>query len=178
MRIRKTRPDEIELLLQMYADARRCMAENGNPTQWGATRPSAGTVTRDVQEGGSYVCEHNGRVAAAFCFLIGEDPTYLEIWDGAWLESGPYGVVHRLVSNGSARGAAAACLDWALAQCRSLRIDTHENNAPMRALLKKCDFHYCGRIRASDGTDRLAFQKCLPPGGAKTEDIQAIRNMD
>lgn len=167
MLIRKTREEEIGALLGLYAAARRFMAENGNPTQWGAARPSDATVAQDVRAGESYVCEQGGRIAAAFAFRLGDDPTYAEIRDGAWPDDGPYGVVHRLVSAGVARGAAAVCLDWAFAQCGSLRIDTHENNAPMRALLEKCGFSPCGRIFAADGTERLAFYKGAGPIGSK-----------
>lgn len=158
MQIRKTRPEELDALLALYAAARRFMAANGNPTQWGTSRPSRETVERDVCAGDSYVCLHEGRIAAAFSFCLGEDPTYAEIWDGAWPNAAPYGVVHRLASAGIMRGAGAACLSWATAQCANVRIDTHAANAPMRRLLARQGFVCCGRIYAADGTERLAFQ--------------------
>ena len=34
MKIRKSRPEDLERMLQLYADARVFMAEHGNPTQW------------------------------------------------------------------------------------------------------------------------------------------------
>lgn len=34
MKIRKSRPEDLERMLRLYADARVFMAEHGNPTQW------------------------------------------------------------------------------------------------------------------------------------------------
>lgn len=35
MEIRKTRPQELDAVMALYARARAFMAENGNPSQWG-----------------------------------------------------------------------------------------------------------------------------------------------
>lgn len=40
-----------------------------------------------------------------------------------------------------------------------MRIDTHENNTPMRRALEKSGFRYCGIIRIFNGDARIAFQK-------------------
>ena len=87
------------------------------------------------------------------------------------LLSGSYGVVHRLCSPGRAKGAATACLQFCMQRCESLRIDTHQNNLPMRSLLHKLGFAPCGVIRLANGSPRLAFQRrcgapfaCPAPG--------------
>lgn len=49
----------------------------------------------------------------------------------------------------------------ACAVAGNVRIDTHRDNQPMQALLKKCGFAYCGRIFLADGSERIAFQKTL-----------------
>lgn len=106
----------------------------------------------------SFVCEENGRIAAAFEFSDGPDPTYLVIREGAWVnESAPYRVIHKLASYGN--GAGRFCLDWCWSQFRNLRIDTHRDNIPMQALLKKCGFVYCGLIDTLHDGERLAYQK-------------------
>ena len=93
-----------------------------------------------------------------FFLEVAEDPTYAEIYEGSWLEENrPYGVVHRIASLG--QGAGGFCLEWALAECGNIRIDTHEANLPMRSLLKKLGYTYCGMIYTHDGTPRLAYQK-------------------
>lgn len=123
-----------------------------------------------MRRGQLYVCEQGGAVCAAFVFFVGEEPSYAHI-DGAWLCGGPYGVVHRLCSPGRAKGAATACLQFCMQRCESLRIDTHQNNLPMRSLLHKLGFAPCGVIRLANGSPRLAFQRrcgapfaCPAPG--------------
>ena len=51
-----------------------------------------------------YAVEINGRFCGAFVFFIGEEPTYRIIEDGAWIDDGPYGTIHRVASDGTERG--------------------------------------------------------------------------
>lgn len=69
-----------------------------------------------------------------------EDPDY-QVIEGAWLNEEPYGVVHRITSDGTVKGAASACLTWAFGQCGNLKIDTHRDNVVMQNMLKKMVFN-------------------------------------
>ena len=40
MEIRKTKPEELNILIRMYENARIFMASHGNPLQWGNTYPA------------------------------------------------------------------------------------------------------------------------------------------
>ena len=40
---------------------------------------------------------------------------------------------------------------------RDLRIDTHKDNRPMQAVIRKFGFQECGVIYVADGSSRLAF---------------------
>lgn len=166
MKIRKTQAGDFDAVLEIYAQARDFMRETGNPTQWGDTWPPVDLIQSDIQQQKSYVCvkdieEKAGQaeeILAVFFLEVAEDPTYAEIYQGSWLEvNRPYGVVHRIASLG--QGAGGFCLEWALAECGNIRIDTHEANLPMRSLLKKLGYTYCGMIYTHDGTPRLAYQK-------------------
>lgn len=159
MNIRKTNLTDLPVLLKLYENARTFMAEHGNPTQWGTSYPAESTIHQDIENGNSYACEEDGRIVATFCYLFGNDPTYHKIYDGQWLDDEPYGVVHRITSDGSVKGAATFCLNWAFEQCGNLRIDTHEDNTVMQNLLKKNNFQQCGIIYIDDGTARIAYQK-------------------
>ena len=53
MEIRKTRPEELDVLLKMYENARRFMATHGNASQWGNTYPSPQLILDDITEGNS-----------------------------------------------------------------------------------------------------------------------------
>ena len=163
--IRRACEADLPVMMQIYTRARAFMTEQGNPRQWGATGwPPEDVIRRDIAEDHSYVCTLEGRVCGTFFFVAGEapDPCYLRIEDGAWLDPSPYGVVHRLASDGSVKGIGQACMDWTFAQCGHLRIDTHPDNIPMQNLLAKCGFRRCGIIHvAQDNDPRLAFEKTV-----------------
>lgn len=159
LEIRLTKIEELPALMEIFAQARQFMREHGNPNQWGDSRPTEQAVRTDIEAGQSYVCIEAGQIAATFCFSAYADPTYARIDGGAWLDERPYGVIHRIAASGTVRGAAARCIEWCFAQCGNLRIDTHEDNAPMRSLLAKQGFEHCGTIYLADGSPRLAFQK-------------------
>lgn len=161
MNIRKTRMEELEVLLALYAHARSFMAEHGNETQWGSTYPPRELVEEDILSGHSYVCERDGRIAATFFYSEEPDACYQHIENGQWLNENPYGVIHRIASDGQSRGTATYCLSWALAQCKNVRIDTHRDNVIMQHLLEKNGFRYCGIVHMKDGTERMAYQNCL-----------------
>ena len=76
-----------------------------------------------------------------------------------WLSSSPYLTIHRVASDGTARGVFAAIVKFAEKICPHLRADTHENNAAMRAVLIKNGFSERGEIRLADGAARLAYEK-------------------
>lgn len=159
MKIRKTEWEELKMILPLYEKARAFMAAQGNPHQWGTSRPAVSQIEEDVRQKNSYVCEHEGRIVATFYFGPGPDPTYQVIESGQWLSDHPYSVVHRITSDGSVKGAASYCLQWALEQSGNVRIDTHRDNIVMQNLLKKNGFTYCGIIYLEDGDERLAYQK-------------------
>lgn len=165
MQIRKTNESDFATVMKIYARAREFMAETGNPNQWGPTKwPPEALVREDIATGKGYVCVEDGRVVGTFFFDHGEDiePTYRTIEDGSWAVDGPYGVVHRIASDGSVRGVGAFCIGWALEQCGHLRIDTHADNVVMQSLLAKLGFERRGIVHVvEDSYPRLAFERLL-----------------
>ena len=121
MEIRKSTASDLDRIMEIYAQARRFMAAHGNPNQWGPTHwPPEALIRTDIAEGNGYVCVNDaGKVVGTFFFVSGADvePTYANIVDGAWRDDSPYGVVHRIASDGSERGIGAYCLNWAYDQC-------------------------------------------------------------
>jgi ribosomal protein S18 acetylase RimI-like enzyme len=91
-----------------------------------------------------------------------EDPTYGYI-DGAWMNDEPYGVIHRIASDGERRGIFKNVLEFckekmAVRNIKNLRIDTHADNKPMQHLVEKYDFNRCGIIYLGNGSPRIAYQ--------------------
>ena len=163
LEIRRSTEQDFERIMEIYAYARRFMAEHGNPNQWGPTNwPPEELIHTDIAGGNSYVCTQEGRIVGTFFFICGKDiePTYADITDGAWLDDGPYGVVHRIAADGSAKGTGAFCINWAYDQCGHLRIDTHADNKVMQKLVEKLGFIHCGTIYVrEDKAPRLAYEK-------------------
>jgi L-amino acid N-acyltransferase YncA len=58
--IRSATYADIDALLAIFAHARKQMAADGNPTQWGDGYPEHEQLEEDIQRGVSYVMEHEG----------------------------------------------------------------------------------------------------------------------
>lgn len=159
MEIRKTNLSELDNVMEIYARARKFMAEHDNPTQWGNNKPSREQVEQDILAGKSYVCIEGNQIAAVFYFAKEDDPAYEKIYDGQWLNGEEYAVVHRIASAGTIKGAGSFCVQWACEQFGNIKIDTHKDNYVMQSMLKKNGFWHCGTIYLEDGESRLAFQK-------------------
>lgn len=190
MEIRKTTLADLSKVTEIFAYAREQMAAAGNP-QWSNGRPSEETIRADIEAGNSYVLvaepgdirgaegvksAENAKGAegpslvGVFTLILGEEPTYSLIEDGAWLNEDPYGTLHRIASNGKARGVMQAALAFCESVSPNIRVDTHEKNLAMQHILEKNGYVYCGRIYVEDGTPRRAYQKasmCLPESANK-----------
>ena len=159
MLIRKTVEADLIQIENIYKNAKRFMKESGNPNQWNSETPNAETARADMQNEVSYVAEDNGKVVAVFMFSLKEDPTYLKIYQGAWLNDKPYGVIHRIAVLEQGKGIIDYCINYCFSKCQNLRIDTHRDNLPMQRALIKRGFKYCGIIYLQNGEERLAYQK-------------------
>ena len=105
-----------------------------------------------------FVLEEEGAPHAVFAFILGEDPTYQVIENGAWPNHKPYGTIHRIGSDQTRRGVLSKALDFALQFTDEVRADTHEDNKPMQHTLAKNGFIRCGIIYLENGDPRIAYQ--------------------
>jgi len=164
--IRKTKSEDVDVLMSIYAEAQDFMAVNGNPNQWGHHHPKRALIEQDVVNQVGYAVVHvettpdgpKEIIDGTFAFILEKDPTYSYI-EGKWLNEEPYGTIHRIASRTSAHGIFEAAVAFAKSQTRNIRIDTHADNQPMQHLIHKYGFTYCGIIYVADGTPRVAFQK-------------------
>lgn len=159
MYVRRSNMEDIPAMMDLYAQARVFMRENGNLNQWDESYPSRELLEKDIAFGNSYIVEDDEKnLAATFAFIKGEDPTYYGIENGAWLNHEPYGTIHRLAGNTSYHGIASGCISWCKSQIGNLRADTHEDNKIMQHLLEKNGFVRCGIIHLANGAPRIAYQ--------------------
>lgn len=158
MEIRKAKLGDLDRILEIYAYARTFMAETGNPTQWGDGYPKRDLLVEDIKKEQLFVIEKEGQIHGVFAFIIGEDPTYEIIEEGAWLNDRPYGTIHRIAGDGRVKGLLRICVQYCKQQVDTLRIDTHHDNKVMQGTIEKNGFQRCGIIYSVDGSPRIAYQ--------------------
>ena len=91
MQIRHAVMEDLDKIMDIYAYARKFMAQTGNPRQWGATCwPPRDLIRRDIEIGKSYVCVDKSQndeaqnIQAVFYYDFGKDiePCYGLIEEG------------------------------------------------------------------------------------------------
>lgn len=159
--IRSSEAEDLSTILQLIEDGRQKMISEGNTTQWTGGHPSVQQIEHDIVHGVSYMVMDGDRPVATFALIPGPDPTYARIYSGQWQNELPYYVIHRVASAPGVHGIMRTVLDYAFSLTDTIRIDTHEDNVTMRALLKKYGFTYCGIIHLENGDPRVAYQKTI-----------------
>lgn len=157
LEIREARITDVTLVMDIIDKARQIMRASGNLTQWVHGYPSSDVICADIQKGNGFVVCSEEQLVGYFAFIQGDDPTYTYIENGAWKNELPYGVIHRLASDGTHKGVATACFNFAFRYVSTIRVDTNHTNLPMQQFLRKYGFEYCGIIYVSDGSPRDAF---------------------
>ena len=156
--IRPAQVEDLDEILKIYDHAKKFMAQTGNPTQWTGSYPQRELLEEDIANEGLYVVTEQGGLCGVFYFVIGPDPTYAIIENGAWRSDKRYGTIHRISGNGTS-GIFSAALDFCRSKIDYLRIDTHDNNKVMQHVVTKHGFRPCGIIYCDDGSPRVAFDR-------------------
>ena len=159
MKIRKVLASDLDAVMEIVDAARGIMRASGNMLQWTGGYPDKTVMTADIRRGVCYGCEDDGKLSAVFSMIPGPDPTYTDIYGGAWLNEEPYLVVHRIASLPECHGVMDAVLNFCYRHYDNIRIDTHRDNSIMRHCLQKAGFAYCGIIYLANGDERLAFHR-------------------
>ena len=157
--IRKAIESDLLEIKSIVAKARELMKSSGNVNQWVDGYPSSEVFLSDICSGNAYLLLRENKVVAYFAMTDGPEPTYNLITKGSWLNDDNYGVLHRIASNGEAKGVFKEILLYASEHYSNIRIDTHHDNKIMQRLLEQNGFVYCGIIFLADGSPRLAYQR-------------------
>ncbi|MDB0025701.1 GNAT family N-acetyltransferase [Polaribacter sp.] len=170
MKIKLSTLENIPEIMTIIKDAKELLASL-KIDQWQNGYPNAAQVEQDILKGESYVVlSEENQVIATSMFTTNKEPTYQIIEEGTWKvdESKNYGVMHRMAIKKEYRkqGLATLLFDEFHQQLKSkniesLKIDTHEENLGMLALIKKIGYQYCGIIYTNYGAKRLAFEKVI-----------------
>jgi 3-methyladenine DNA glycosylase AlkD len=159
MNIRKAEARDLERIMEIFEAAKAYMHSHGNVNQWNGAYPQRELMSSEIECGHCFVVCNTDNVVGTFCLIFGEDPTYAVIEDGQWKNEAPYATIHRLASDGSAKGIGHACIEFCYNLLENLRADTHADNLTMQRLLEKEGFERCGIIHLKDGAPRIAYQK-------------------
>ena len=165
MEIRAAHKEVLPDIMAVLDAAKAIMRASGNSEQWVDGYPSEEVILNDIALGHGFVvveelwpkCE---RIVGYFAFIPSPEPTYVRIYDGAWLDDlAPYHVVHRIGSYPEVHGVFRTIMDWGFSHERNIRIDTHRDNHIMQHCILTYGFRYCGIIHLASGDERLAYQK-------------------
>ena len=154
----KATMSDLDRILEIYKRARQFMKDSGNPDQWGDVHPPKDSLIENIEEETLYVFKENGVIHGVFFYSLGPDPTY-EYIEGKWLNEEDYGVIHRIAVKYHGRGIVDFCFGECFKIIPNIKIDTHENNIPMKKCLQRCGFEHCGIIYLANGESRVAYQK-------------------
>lgn len=162
MLIRSATTGDLPQIRKIYDAAKVYMNISGNPKQWAVGYPPEEYLRQDIQLSRLYVCDEDKSLCGVFMLSFADDPTY-HIIDGAWINEEPYGVIHRIASDGTKKGIFKEVLEFckvkmAEQNITNLRIDTHADNKTMQHLMEKYGFRRCGIIYLENGSPRIAYQ--------------------
>lgn len=165
--ITKTTKRDIDRVMVVLGEARQSIGKLGID-QWQYGYPTRDIIIDDVAKGFSYVVKEDDDICATFCLKEDEEPTYINIYEGAWLNTGVSYALHRIAICNLKRGKGIAgkIIEFITQKCKddgisSLKVDTHEGNLPMRRMLEKNGFVYCGIIYLGTGEKRVAYEKTI-----------------
>lgn len=161
MDILKAEDKDIDRIMAIYDEGRAFMRKSGNLRQWTGGYPSESLIADDIASGYLYKAVEDGTVLGAFFFAVMDDPTY-HVINGSWSSDRPYGVIHRIARSSSYKGSFLHdAVAFASARCDYIRVDTHQDNAPMQMALEREGFRKCGIIWIQDRSERVAFDKII-----------------
>ncbi|GAB6982387.1 hypothetical protein JCM15908A_07620 [Prevotella dentasini JCM 15908] len=161
MKVRKATAADLDTVLRLIENGRKKMKASGNLHQWTDGHPGRECIENDIRRGNSYLLlpeTDDPAPVATFAFILGKEPTYAHIEQGDWLNTEPYGVVHRVASADGTRGVVAEITRFCARHTDNIRIDTHADNLPMQKALSRLGYILCGVIHLDDGAPRLAYQ--------------------
>ncbi|MGS4811089.1 N-acetyltransferase family protein [Streptococcus sp. Z554] len=161
MEIRLAFPNEVDAIMQVIEEAKKCLADAGS-TQWQNGYPNTDTIIDDIISGQAYVALEEGELLAYAAVTKSPEKAYEAIYDGNWEgKEAEYLVFHRIAvaSDVQGQGVAQTFLEGLIEGFDYLdfRSDTHDQNKVMQHIFEKLGFKQVGKVPV-DG-ERLAYQK-------------------
>lgn len=164
--IRKAKIEDMIEVGLIYENAKKGLKESGID-QWQTGYPNHDTFKLDMEHGTGHTVLDDELVIGTASIAIENEPTYDEIYDGAWLtDNSTYGLVHRIavLKTEKNKGVASKIFAYLDEMCKekgitSSRCDTHMDNKIMQHTLEKNGYVKCGIIHLVDGDLRFGYEK-------------------
>ena len=162
MEIRLAFPNEVDAIMQVMEEAKKCLADAGSD-QWQNGYPNADIIIDDIISGQAYVAlEEGGELLAYAAVTKSPEEAYEAIYEGSWQgRESEYLVFHRIAvaADVQGQGVAQTFLEGLIEGFDYLdfRSDTHAQNKAMQHIFEKLGFQQVGKVPV-DG-ERLAYQK-------------------
>ena len=157
MEIRLAFPNEVDAIMQVMEDAKKCLAKSGSD-QWQNGYPNADIIIDDIISGQAYVALEEGELLAYAAVTKSPEVAYEGNWQAGESE---YLVFHRIAvaADVQGQGVAQTFLEGLIEGFDYLdfRSDTHAENKAMQHIFEKLGFKQVGKVSV-DG-ERLAYQK-------------------
>ncbi len=169
--------EDLTEINRIYDTARRFMREHGNKSQWSGGYPSDQVIKDDIDNKNGFIVSCGEIPCGAFAMFSGIDPTYVNIYDGDWLNNEPYCTIHRIAGDGTEKGVLKTAVCFASLFSDNVRIDTHADNYPMQNALSRLGFSRCGTIFLADGSPRIAYHIKLGTDNILRYNSQSFNNL-
>ena len=159
--------EDIDEIMAIIEDGRKFLKPQ-NSGQWQNGYPNKDDFINDINNKNLYVVLTDDNFIASVAAFTYHEEDYDHLYEGKWLTSLPYMVMHRIAVKNEYRGQGYGYALFDLLEkvakkegYHSLRIDTHENNKVMLHLLDKSGFVYCGKAILKPDKDRMVFEKVI-----------------
>ncbi|MDO4903126.1 MAG: GNAT family N-acetyltransferase [Limosilactobacillus sp.] len=169
--LRRTYMHDLPAIKQIIAEAKQALKDAGSP-QWQDGHPNNIMIVNDIVHHLSWALVVDNKIVGVATLQADPEESYKDITDGEWHnDDDRYMTIHRVAISNEYRGKHLS--DFLFTNLLSIgqergyhnfRIDTHEKNTAMRAVLKKFGFEYRGIVNVKDWIDtkRMAFELNLP----------------
>ncbi len=147
--------------------AAQAFMRSQNSGQWQDGNPTEAQIRQDIEKRRYYVAK-DGEIILGVCAVLDREPDYDHLISGSWKQDVPYLVIHRFaVSTQYHHSGIGSYMLSRIAEMATkrripeLRVDTHEKNIPMIALLTKNGFEKRGIAMLGGTKERIVFEKIL-----------------
>ncbi|MGY3765981.1 GNAT family N-acetyltransferase [Vagococcus vulneris] len=165
--IRKGTIDDLARVREIIDNAIDILKERRIPQWQGKNQLTKDILAADVINNNNYVLIVNNKIVGTAILQKKVEESYNRLLNGSWLNNNyHYATIHRFAIDSTVgeRGMSHIFMGYLISEALRLgfsdiRIDTHEKNKAMQAVIKRAGFIFCGDIVLPiENGERLVYQ--------------------